>query len=236
MAGGSPGPGRPGRLPRRGGSAQAGRAREDGGDGDGWAPARRRLRLGPECRCSGPRLGARRLQPPPAPAVPESPRLRGPRPRRPSLPFTAACAARPAEARPGPSAAARPPRPPPPPRRPPPWRVPCGAAASRVPARSGPARVAPAWSPRRSARRGPGRPREARVRGAGGGQRRRASAGPGRRGRAREPRRSGSPRVGVCGGEERATADRPAALPGRAGGTSVPATQGPPAPLTESKR
>ncbi|XP_044914603.1 basic proline-rich protein-like [Felis catus] len=95
-AGSSPAP----RLSARGGRARAAAAatagpRRCGGGGSASAPS-----LGAQA----PPLGARRLRPPPAPPVPETPRLRGPRPCRPSLPFTAACAARPAEARPVPSA------------------------------------------------------------------------------------------------------------------------------------
>lgn len=91
-----PGPGGSAGLPRCGASALGGRGGRLRLRFSGCGPARR-LRLGPAL--SAPAPAARRLPPPPAPAVPESPRLRGPRPRRPSLPWTAACAA---EARLGP--------------------------------------------------------------------------------------------------------------------------------------
>lgn len=91
-----PGPCGPAGLPRCGASALGGRAGRLRLRFGGSGPARR-LRLSPALGAPAPE--ARRLPPPPAPAVPESPRLRGPRPRRPSLPWTAACAA---EARLGP--------------------------------------------------------------------------------------------------------------------------------------
>lgn len=95
-----PGPAGPAGLRRRGASFGPRRAARTAAAVAGGCGPARRLRLSLALGARAP--AARRLPPPPAPAVPESPRLRGPRPRRPSLPWTAACAARPAEARLGP--------------------------------------------------------------------------------------------------------------------------------------